>query len=76
MLSKQNPDVLVVRSTKVTKDAINAASNLKLIIRAGAGYDTIDFNYAASKGIKVANCPGKNATAVAELAIGLILSVD
>ena len=76
LLAKQNPEVLVVRSSKVTKDAINAASNLKLIIRAGAGFDTIDFNYAATKGIKVANCPGKNASAVAELAIGLILALD
>jgi D-3-phosphoglycerate dehydrogenase len=75
-LAAHNPEVLVVRSTKVSKEAINAAPNLKLIIRAGAGYDTIDFNYAATKSIKVANCPGKNSSAVAELAIGLILAID
>jgi len=71
-----NPDVLVVRSTKVSKEAIGAASNLKLIIRAGAGYDNIDFNFAATKSIKVANCPGKNSAAVSELAVGLLLSID
>lgn len=71
-----NPDALVVRSTKVNKDIIDNAANLKLIIRAGAGYDTIDFKYAGSRGIAVANCPGKNSQAVAELTIGLIVSID
>jgi D-3-phosphoglycerate dehydrogenase len=47
-----------------------------LIVRAGAGYDTIDFATASKYGIYVANCPGKNATAVAELALALILSID
>lgn len=75
-MAAHNPDVLVVRSTKVNKEAISAATNLKLIIRAGAGYDTIDFNFAATKSIKVANCPGKNSSAVAELAIGLMLAID
>ncbi len=45
-------------------------------MRAGAGYDTIDFNYCSTKGIYVANCPGKNANAVSELAMGLILCID
>jgi D-3-phosphoglycerate dehydrogenase len=49
---------------------------LALIIRAGAGYDTIDVAHASTKGVYVANCPGKNATAVAELAMGLIISID
>ena len=75
-MAAHNPDVLVVRSTKVNKEAISAATNLKLIIRAGAGYDNIDFNFAATKSIKVANCPGKNSSAVAELTIGLMLAVD
>lgn len=69
-------DVLVVRSTKVNQQTIDAAKNLKLIIRAGAGTNTIDKPYAAEKGIAVCNTPGKNATAVAELAMGLLLAVD
>ena len=67
---------MIVRSTKVTEDDIDASSSLSLIIRAGAGYDTIDVAYASSKGVYVANCPGKNATAVAELTMGLIISID
>ena len=68
--------ILVVRSTKVTAAAIQAAPQLSLIIRAGAGYDTIDLAAASSRGIYVANCPGKNTIAVAELAIGLMVSAD
>jgi D-3-phosphoglycerate dehydrogenase len=75
-LKSHDPDVLVVRSTKVTADAIAAAGKLKLIIRAGAGYDTIDVATASKEGIFVANCPGKNAIAVAELAWALILACD
>ena len=71
-----NPDVLVVRSTKVTQEAIEASESLSLIVRAGAGYDTIDVKTASSDGIFVANCPGRNALAVAELAWGLILACD
>lgn len=69
-------EVLVVRSTKVSRAAIEAGSRLGLIIRAGAGVNTIDVEAASEKGVYVANCPGKNATAVAELAVGLILSLD
>lgn len=69
-------EVLVVRSTKVTADTIDVAKNLKLIIRAGAGTNTIDKAYAAEKGIPVCNTPAKNAVAVAELAMGLLLSLD
>lgn len=75
-VSDLNPEILVVRSTKVTKSVIDASSNTKVIIRAGAGTDTIDVDYASEKGIYVTNCPGKNATAVAELAMGLIISID
>lgn len=71
-----DPHVLVVRSTKVGADALDAAPSMELIVRAGAGYDTIDVDGASGRGIFVANCPGKNATAVAELTIGLILSLD
>ncbi len=69
------PDVLVVRSTKVT-EPILAAGPLKLVVRAGAGYNTIDVRAASRRGIFVSNCPGKNSVAVAELAFGLILSLD
>jgi D-3-phosphoglycerate dehydrogenase / 2-oxoglutarate reductase len=69
------PDVLVVRSTKVP-EAVLAAGALKLVVRAGAGYNTIDVAAASRRGIYVSNCPGKNSVAVAELAFGLILSLD
>jgi D-3-phosphoglycerate dehydrogenase len=75
-LANEQPEALVVRSTKVPAELQDANPNLKLVIRAGAGFDNIDFAHAASKGTKVANCPGKNATAVAELAIGLMLCID
>jgi D-3-phosphoglycerate dehydrogenase len=71
-----NPQVLVVRSKKVTAEVIAAAPSLELIVRAGAGVDNIDTVEASRRGIYVANCPGKNNIAVAELAIGLMLSVD
>lgn len=70
------PQVLVVRSTKVTAADISASSSLELVVRAGAGYDNIDVSTASGSGVFVANCPGKNAAAVAELTIGLILSLD
>jgi len=69
-------DILVVRSTKVNANTINAAQKLNLIIRAGAGVNNIDIPAANKKGIYVANCPGKNAVAVAELAIGLMIALD
>lgn len=68
-------DVLVVRSTKVTEPML-ADGRLALIIRAGAGYNTIDVEAASRRGIYVSNCPGKNSQAVAELAFGLILAID
>jgi len=67
--------VLIVRSTKVTSENLEGAK-LGLIIRAGAGYNTIDVAKASELGILVSNCPGKNALAVAELAFGLILACD
>lgn len=69
-------EVLVVRSTRVEKAHLDAAPALKLVIRAGAGYNTIDFAYAREKGVAVANCPGMNSIAVAELAFGLMLALD
>ena len=74
-IGQLNPDVLVVRSTKVT-EAMLAAGTLKLVVRAGAGYNTIDVAAASRRGIYVSNCPGKNAIAVAELAFALILALD
>ena len=76
VLAEHEPDVLVVRSTKVTGEDLDASPDLELIVRAGAGYDTIDVEGASRRGIFVANCPGKNAAAVAELAFGLMLSLD
>lgn len=69
-------DILVVRSTRVTAATIQAAPRLSLVIRAGAGVDTIDLAAASARGIYVANCPGKNTAAVAELAIGLLVAAD
>lgn len=69
-------EILVVRSTKVTAETIENAPNLALIIRAGAGVNTIDLEAASKRGIVVSNCPGKNTEAVAELAIGLIIACD
>jgi D-3-phosphoglycerate dehydrogenase / 2-oxoglutarate reductase len=69
-------DVLVVRSSKVSGDAIRAAKHLQLIVRAGAGVNTIDVKTASEFGVFVTNCPGKNAIAVAELAMGLLIGLD
>jgi D-3-phosphoglycerate dehydrogenase len=74
-IAKEQPDVLVVRGTKVTEPML-AAGPLKLVVRAGAGYNTIDVAAASRRGIYVSNCPGKNSIAVAELAFALILAVD
>jgi D-3-phosphoglycerate dehydrogenase len=68
-------EVLVVRSTKVSK-AMLEAGRLALVVRAGAGVNTIDVEAASARGIYVANCPGKNSVAVAELAFGLMLALD
>ncbi len=73
-LERERPEGLIVRSTKV--QAEHMVDGLKLIVRAGAGYNTIDIDAARAKGIGVANCPGKNSAAVVELAWGLILSCD
>jgi D-3-phosphoglycerate dehydrogenase / 2-oxoglutarate reductase len=69
------PDVLVVRGTKVTEPMLGAGP-VKLVVRAGAGYNTIDVAAASKRGIYVSNCPGKNSIAVAELAFALILALD
>lgn len=68
--------ILVVRSTPVTEKALDHAKQLNLIVRAGASYATIDVRAASRRGIYVANCPGKNAAAVAELVFGLLVAID
>lgn len=75
-IAQHDPAVLVVRGTKVNKSAIEQGKSLKMIIRAGAGYDNIDTAAAAARGIPVCNCPGMNAAAVAELAFALWLALD
>ena len=67
-------DILVVRSTRVIESALNV-DNLKLVIRAGSGFNNIDIAVAKAKNIFVCNCPGKNANAVVELAFGLMISL-
>ena len=69
-------DVLVVRSTKVGAEVFESGDKLALVIRAGAGTNTIDTATAAARGVLVANLPGRNAIAVAELTMGLLLAVD
>lgn len=72
----QDSEILVVRSTRVTADVIANGSSLKMIIRAGAGTNTIDKDGAAAAGVYVCNVPGKNAIAVAELVFGLLIAID
>src|SRR5262250_979900 len=74
-IGKTAADVLVVRSTNVTAPMLEAGP-IKLVVRAGAGYNTIDVAAASKRGIYVSNWPGKNAIAVAELAFALILALD
>jgi D-3-phosphoglycerate dehydrogenase len=69
-------EILVVRGTKVTAQAFDAARALALVVRAGAGVNTIDVASANRLGVYVANCPGQNAIAVAELAFGMMLALD
>jgi len=75
-LSDIQPDTLVVRSTKVHDNHIEAGDKLALIIRGGAGVNNIDLESASVRGIYVANCPGKNAIAVAELVMGHLINLD
>ena len=66
-------DALIVRSDKVTAEVIEAARNLKIVVRAGAGYDNVDLEAATARGIVVMNTPGQNSNAVAELAISMMI---
>ncbi len=71
-----DPTILIVRSTKVNADTLKAAKQLKIVIRAGSGFDTIDVAAAKERGVKVCNCPGMNAVAVAELVMGHMINMD
>jgi D-3-phosphoglycerate dehydrogenase len=75
-IRETDPEVLVVRSTKVQKAHFEAGKALSLVVRAGAGVNTIDLATASTRGVYVANCPGKNAAAVAELTIGHLVNLD
>ena len=66
-------DAMIVRSDKVTPEVLDAAKQLKIVVRAGAGYDSIDTAYAKQKGVVVENTPGQNSNAVAELVFGLLV---
>ena len=66
-------DALIVRSDKVTAEVIAAAKNLKIVVRAGAGYDNVDLAAASARGIVVMNTPGQNSNAVAELALAMMI---
>jgi D-3-phosphoglycerate dehydrogenase len=74
-IAETRAGVVIVRSTKVTEPMMDAGQ-LSLVVRAGAGFDNVDVKAASARGIYVANCPGKNSLAVAELAFGLILALD
>lgn len=76
LIRQVDPHILIVRSTKVSADALRAGTALTLVIRAGAGIDTIDVAAASDLGVFVSNCPGKNSIAVAELVLGLLLACD
>ncbi len=75
-IAEYDPTVIIVRSTEVQPEQLDAGKQLKLIIRAGSGYNTIDTAGAKERGIKVSNCPGMNAVAVAELVIGQMIAMD
>ena len=69
----KDTDALIIRSDQVTKEVIDAAKNLKIVVRAGAGFDNVDLEAASAKNVVVMNTPGQNSNAVAELAIGMMI---
>ena len=68
-------DALIVRSDKVTAEVLEAAHNLKIVVRAGAGFDNVDCEEAKRRGVVVMNTPGQNSNAVAELALALMIFI-
>lgn len=73
MAAAADVDAMIVRSDKVTPAVLDAAANLKIVVRAGAGYDNVDLQAASSHGIVVENTPGQNSNAVAELALAMMI---
>ncbi len=69
----EDVDAMIIRSDKATKEVIDAGQNLKIIVRAGAGYDNIDLQAATAKNVVAMNTPGQNSNAVAELALGMMV---
>ena len=69
----KDADAMIVRSDKITPEVLDAARQLKIVVRAGAGYDSIDTAYAKEKGVVVENTPGQNSNAVAELVFGMLV---
>ena len=69
-------DALIIRSDKVDREVIEAGKNLKIVVRAGAGYDNVDLEAASEKGVVVMNTPGQNSNAVAELALGMLVFMN
>ena len=76
VLGAADPEVLIVRSSKVSAGALEGARRLRLIVRAGAGVDNVDVAAATARKVAVCNCPGMNAVAVAELTMGLLICCD
>ena len=75
-IRETDPEVLIVRSTKVRAEMLEASPKMRLVIRAGSGYDTIDVEAATQRDIRVCNCPGMNSVAVAELTLGMMIALD
>jgi len=71
--SVEDADALIVRSDKVTSEVARAAKNLKIVVRAGAGYDNLDLDALTKQGVVAMNTPGQNANSVAELALGMLI---
>ena len=69
-------DAMIIRSDKVDREVLEAANNLKIVVRAGAGYDNVDLEAATEKGVVVMNTPGQNSNAVAELALGMMVFMN
>lgn len=72
----KDADAMIVRSDKITSTVLEHAKNLKIVVRAGAGYDNIDLETSKSKGVVVMNTPGQNSNAVAELALGMMIFIS
>lgn len=72
----KDADALIIRSDKIDKEVIDSGQNLKIVVRAGAGYDNVDLDAATAKGVVVMNTPGQNSNAVAELAVGMMIYLN